>query len=453
MTDAVDLAPISGGTAGAPLRVAYILHRFPYLTETFIAREMYWIQRYNVAVSIFSLMRPKHPPASDEATALADRTRYSRALSWRVLQAQFRFLRRSPVAYLRALAGIVRQTYREPKVMALALALFPKSVLFAAQIEEQQVQHVHAHFVWLEGLTAGVVRELTGVPFTIHPHAFGLFGRNPGNVRREIANANHVVTISDYHRAYITSLCPTVGDSDVSVVRCGVPPALIDQQAPRVPSEPPRILSVGRAVEKKGHEYLVDACALLRDRGLRFECDIVIGGDAGRRALQERIDRHELAALVRLLGAHDQHEVLERYRSSDIFALACVVSADGDRDGIPVVLMEAMASELPVLSTQVSAIPELVEDEVSGLLVRPRDATALAAALERLLTDRELRTRLGRQGREVVRAAFNAEQNAGVLAEVFRRVVSQAASPTRGGTARTYLRSHRVANEKERSSP
>jgi glycosyltransferase involved in cell wall biosynthesis len=434
-----DSAGAAGNRERPPLRVAYILHRFPSLTETFVAREMYWIRRHGVDVTIFSLMRPKHPASSEEARALQDRAHYSPGLSRAVVAAQVRFLRRNPVAYFRALARVIRQTYREPKVMLLALALFPKSVLFAAMMQDLDIQHVHANFVWLEGLAAGVVRDLVGITFTLQPHAFGLFGRNPGNVRNEIANASHVVTISEYHRSYITDLCPTVAKSDVSVVHCGVETNQITPPAERGSARPPRILSVGRAIEKKGHEYLIDACALLRDRGLGFECDIVVGDDDGRRRLQERIDGRQLGARVRLLGAHDQAELLGRYRSSDIFALACTVAADGDRDGIPVVLMEAMACELPVVTTPVAGIPELVRDDESGLLVPVRDAPALADALAQLLTDAEMRARLGKRGRQAVQSGFEAEANAAEMAVIFRRVAS-------GPPARSRLSAQPVFN-------
>ncbi len=428
MSDRSNAAPPDGS-----LGVAYILHRFPYLTETFIAREMFWIQRHGVEVSVFSLMRPRHPAASPEARALAGRAHYSRGLSRRLLQAQARFLRRSPAAYFRALARVVAQTYREPKVLALALALFPKSVLFAAMIEDRGIRHVHANFVWLEALAAGIVRDLIGTTFTINPHAFGLFGRDRVNVRRQLASATHVVTISEFHRSFITDLCPTLSASDVSVVHCGVDTSLMSPRPDRPASAPPRILSVGRWVEKKGHEYLIEACAILRDRGLSFDCQIVLGDDDGCRHVQQLVDRHGLRSHVTLVGALGQDEVLGRYRASEIFALACVVAADGDRDGIPVSLMEAMACELPVVTTGVAGIPELVQDGESGLLIPERDAPALADALECLIRLPELRTRLGRAGRRVVQAGFEAQQTAADMAQVFRRLTDTAEPAGIGG--------------------
>jgi glycosyltransferase involved in cell wall biosynthesis len=317
---------------------------------------------------------------------------------------------------------VVRQTLREPSVLLLMTALFPKAVLFAREIERDAIDHVHAHFAWIEGIAAGVAKDLTGITFTIHPHAFGLFGRNQRDVRRELESASRVVTISEYNRSYIADLSPRIAPDDVEVVRCGIEPDRI--QPPERPAgrSPLRILSVGRAVEKKGHEYLIGACHLMDAAGTDFRCDIIAGDGQERDALQAQIDRLGIGSTVRLLGAHDEDGVLERLQQADIFALACVVAASGDRDGIPVSLMEAMASELPVVSTAVAGIPELVEDGVSGLLVPERDSAALADALERLIADESLRRRLGRRGREKVLADFQVSEGAARMAEIFRSV-------------------------------
>ncbi|MDX1522314.1 MAG: glycosyltransferase, partial [Anaerolineae bacterium] len=359
-------------------KVAYILHRFPYVTETFIMRELYWLREQGLDLTIFSLLPPKHAVVHEQARALLPLTRYSPYLSWQIIDAQRHFLWRSPGRYLRAFLEMVRQTMFEPTVLLRALALFPKSVYFARQIEALEIDHIHAHFVWLEGLAAGIAADLLDVTYTIQPHAFGLFSRNQRDVRRELEKASQVITISTYHRAYIADLCPNLAPEDIEIVYCGLEPERLQRNGspptgPRPDDDTLQILSVGRFVEKKGHEYLIDACALLAERGLNFRCRIAGGEDHERPALQARIERHGLQDYVELLGVLDQEQVLSLYQQSDIFALACVVAADGDRDGIPVVLMEAMACELPVVTTPMTGIPDLVEHGVTGLLVPERD--------------------------------------------------------------------------------
>lgn len=376
------------------LRVAYILHRFPYLTETFIMREMYSVREEGVNITIFSLLAPLHKVVHEQAKELLPNTVYSPFLSWAVMRAQFHFLRRRPGRYLSALVRAIWQVYREPKVLARVLLLFPKSVYIAQQIEARGIDHVHAHFAWLEGITAGIVKDLVGTTFSIHPHAFGLFGRNQRDVRCELENATQVVTVSNFHRRYIADLCPAIRAEDIEVIHYGIDtdyfrPA--DQQTERYPL---RILSVGRLHEKKGHEYLIDACALLTERGIPYQCQIV-GAGTLKDALLARIDRHGIQESVKLLGALEQNQILALYQSSDIFALACVRAQNGDQDGMPNVLIEAMACELPVVTTPVTGIPDLIADGDTGILIPDHDATALADMLETLIADEGLRRRMG----------------------------------------------------------
>jgi colanic acid/amylovoran biosynthesis glycosyltransferase len=403
------------------LKVAYLLHRFPDLTETFIMREMYWIREHDMELYIFSLLRPKREPLHEQTKELLPYTRYCPFLSWAVIKAQMYFLWRSPKRYLRALAKTVWQTYREPGVLLRVLILFPKSVYFAQQIEELGIEHIHAHFVWIEGIAAGIASDLLGITFTLNPHGFDLFERNQRNVRRELENASKIVTVSDYHCTYIAGLCPQIDPSDVEVVHYGLE---IDRfrPSPRLPdSDPICILSVGRLIEKKGFEFLIEACALLVERGLTFQCRIVGAGPL-REALQARIGQHRLRDRVILLGALDQAKILQLYQMNDIFALPCVVARSGDRDGMPVVLIEAMACGLPVVTTAVTGIPELVYHGETGLVVRERDAVSLADALERLITDTLLRKRLGQQARRMIAEGFQSQHNAAKLAAIFQQV-------------------------------
>ena len=403
-----------------PTTVAYFLHRFPYLTETFILREMDWVRRSNIEVHIFSLLKPHATLVHERANDLLPNTHYSSLLGWKVLAAQLYFLRRHPGKYFTALWRLIRQVSREPKVLLGAVALFPKSVFFARRLEELGVDHVHAHFVWLEALAAGVAKDLTGITFTVHPHAFGLFGRNRRDVVRTLENATAVVTVSEFHRTYIADLTTAISEEDIEVVHYGIE---TDHFVP-AEEEPPgtiRILSVGRAVEKKGHEYLIAACGTLADRGHDFVCDIVVGSGGNRAALQEQIEESGLEGRVRLLDSYDEHGIVPIYQQSHIFALPCVVAADGDRDGLPNVLIEAMSCGLPVVTTPVTGIPELVRDGATGLLVAERDAAGLADALERLLLDEGLRRRLGVDARTAVENGFQIQNTASQLAGVFGR--------------------------------
>ncbi len=403
------------------LKVAYIFHRFPKLSEVFMMREMYWIREQGIDLLIFSLLNPKPAPLHNQTKELLPYVRYSPFLSWYVLKAQFYFLFRSPWRYLRALVKSIWQTYREPKLLFGVLALFPKSVYFAREMQKSEIEHIHAHFAWIGGIAAGVANDLLDITFTLHPHAFGLFRRNQRDVRCELENASLVVTISSYHRDYIDKLCPRINRDQIEVVYCGLETDHFSPVAKPQNMDSVRVLSVGNLVEKKGFKYLIDACALLAKRGVDFQCQIV-GNGWLRDELQVRIDQHGLHEKVILLGTLTHEQVLEIYQNSDIFALACVIAQNGDRDGLPGVLIEAMACELAVVSTPVTGTPDLVRNGKNGLLVTERDVSGLADAMEQLITNEVLRKQLGQQGRKTVLENFQIRHNVKKLAAIFRMV-------------------------------
>lgn len=417
------------------LRVAYILQRFPHLRQTYILREMDWMRRFGVDLRIYSLLRPERDPVHEQVAALMPLVRYVPLLSWGILRAQVAALARAPWAYLRALVRVARQTWREPGVLVRALAVFPAAVYLAGEMAAEEVQHVHAHFAWLEAIAAGVVRDLEGIPFTTCPHAFDLYSRDPRDVRVQLEGAPHIVTISRANREYIRGLSPRLRHRRIDIVHCGVDLGMFPFR-PReaAPGEPLRIVSVGALVEKKGYAHLIDACAALVERGTDVVCDIVGSGPL-REELEERVRGRALEGRVRLLGAMSQEDVARLYAAADLFALPCVVARDGDRDGIPVVLMEAMASGVPVVSTDVSGIPELVRSGETGVCVPPGDAVALADALEGLIRSPERRRSMAEAARRTIVEGYQSRENAARLLGIFHEVVDGQGAP---GLAAAY---------------
>lgn len=414
----------------APLRVAYILHRYPCLTETFIMREMSHLRQHGVELQIFSLLPPRRGLQNEQADELLDITHYGRLLSVPVLLAQLQFLVCFPTRYVRSFWRLITQTWREPAVLLRAVALFPRSVAIAAQMQHLRIQHVHAHFIWLEGLAAGVVQDLVGIPFSIHPHGFDLFWRNQNDVRAELCNAKKVITVSRFHQRYIASLCPSIPMDEIEIVYYGLDTDEFQPPESRPVNEIPQIFAVGRLTEKKGFEYLIDACAKLVAAGRKFRCDIV-GDGMLRASLERQIANANLTQHVHLRGAMTQNQIQQLYHRADVFALPCVVSRDGDRDGLPVVLIEAMACGLPVVTTNVTGIPELVHHQKTGLIVEERNADQLAAAIEQLLDDEELRKRLGVSAREIILTRCRSQRNSAKMARIFRELadVPESLSP------------------------
>jgi colanic acid/amylovoran biosynthesis glycosyltransferase len=410
------------------LKVAYYLSRFPRLSETFILREMCLLRQTGVDVQVFSIFPPL--PASrmhQQVRSMLPFTHYSPWLfSARVLLAQVHFLLHDPGRYLQALGRTFWQTSPEPRTCLIALALFPKAVYFARQLQEMGIEHIHAHFVWLNGVAGQVAADLLGIPLTLHAHAWDIFRRKPECVRRQLVLATAVVTVSDYHQRFLVGLARNSHALDIRIVHYGLDPQEFTPSSPGASHHEPRIISVGRLTEKKGFSYLVEACALLVKKGFDIHCTIV--GEGSQNNLQKQIDSLELTDCASLAGAKTISEIQELYRHSDIFALPCIVAQSGDRDGMPNALLEAMAMQLPVITTPLTGNPELVRDGVNGLLVPERDATSLALAIEQLINDPSLRLRLGEQARRTILDGFDIHQTASQMAAIFQEL--HTSSPT-----------------------
>jgi colanic acid/amylovoran biosynthesis glycosyltransferase len=266
-----------------------------------------------------------------------------------------------------------------------------------------------------------IITRLTGIPFSFTGHGSDIHV-DRHMLCRKLHDAAFAVTISEFNRAVIESECgPSI---NLRVLHCGVDTAVFSTGPDRPASNGPlRILCVGTLHEVKGQIHLIEACALLRDRGVDATCRIV-GRGPDEASLRAAIDRLGLADRVVLVGALPREAVLEELHAADVLVAPSVVSARGQREGIPVVLMEAMACGLPVVSSRLSGIPELVTDGVSGLLVTPGSHEELADAVAQLASDPELRRRLGREGRVTVERDFDLDANAATLVEMFREAAA-----------------------------
>ncbi len=279
------------------------------------------------------------------------------------------------------------------------------------------IEHLHAHFANKPTAIARYASVLMGVPFSFTAHAKDLYVSTPDSIAGKALRAEFITTCTGYNAAYLRDILLPADRNKVCTVYHGVDTTRFSPGATRAAHDPPVIVSVGRLVPKKGHTYVVEAAKLLRERGVRFRLDIYGQGDL-RRPLQKQIDEAGLGDAVRLHGARTQDELIEVYRRADAFVLAPFVTANGDRDGIPNVLLEAMGSGLPAVSTAISGIPEVITHGVNGLLVPSGDPARLADALECLIADPMVRQHLGTQASESIRDRFDAEENAEHMASL-----------------------------------
>ncbi|MGP1674870.1 MAG: glycosyltransferase [Candidatus Limnocylindrales bacterium] len=396
------------------LTVAYVMSRFPKLTETFILSELVAMERLGVGVELHPLLRQRGEPLQPAAEAWVERAHFLPFVSLPILRSQWRFLRdpRRRRRYLRAYGDMLRGTWRSPNFLLGGLGIFPKTVHMALDMVDEGVDHVHCHFASHPALAGWLIHRLTGIPYSFTAHGSDLHVDRT-MLATKVSEAAFVVTISRDNRAVIESTSGAASVGKVEIIHCGVDPSAF-RPVERSVDGPLRIVAVGTLHEVKGQAHLIDACRRLRDRGVPFSCRF-IGDGPDRVALAARIDRDGLGDHVTLAGRMTTDAVATELAHADVLVAPSVPTSSGKREGIPVVLMEAMASALPVVASRLSGIPELVTDGVDGLLVPPGDDEALADALERLAREPDLRVRLGGAGRETVLRDFDVDANAALL--------------------------------------
>lgn len=421
--------------------VAYVVKGWPRLSELFIASEIWRLEQLGVRIRLHVLRPPdeeaRHPVVDRVAarpvhlpptTSLSDTALlpWLRANLRPYLPALGRVARRHPARLARAMATAGAQSVRARKGWR-PRKIYVKELLQAVAVADGvaragDVVHLHGHFAHGATTVTWLASMLCGLPFSFTGHAKDLYegSLNPaGLLARKARAAAFVVTCTGANVAHLRAAAP---GATVHLVYHGLN-ADFARLLPTAPAATPparfRVVAVGRMVAKKGFDVLVDAVADLRDRGADVE--LVIAGEPGPESgpVGDRITAARLDGTVEVLGPLGQQELAALYRGASAFALACRVVGDGDRDGIPNVMVEAMAAGLPVVATTVSGIPELVEDGVDGLLVPPDDPAALADALWRVAKDPELAARLGAAGRRTVAERFDGDVMACRLAALF----------------------------------
>lgn len=411
------LGPVDAD-AEPPVRVAYIMSRFPKLTETFILYEMLAVEATGVTVEVFPLLRERQSATHPEAEALVRRAHYHPFISLPILRSHMHFLRRTPRTYLRLWTEVLRKTWGSANFFLGALGIFPKVVHFAHEMQRIGVCHVHAHFATHPALAALIIHRLTGIPYSFTAHGSDLHV-DRRMLDTKIMAAAFAITVSEYNRRIMMEECGGRFGERIEVVHCGIDAELFQPHPAPAEDGPCRIVCVASFEEVKGHRFLIEACRILHERGVAFSCDLVGDGPL-RPTVESQIAAARLSDHVHVLGPRVRPEVQRLLAEADVAVLASCPTREGKREGIPVALMEAMAAGLPVVASALSGIPELVTAGESGLLVPPADPPALANALQRMAESRSLREGMGRAGRETILRDFNLRSCARTLASLFR---------------------------------
>jgi len=414
------------GTRGT---IGYVVSTFPALTETFIAREIEALKCRGFTVVVFAIRRPSlilsgWTPSSEETLRSCVYARPDRLFRHLLLNLWAAFLH--PVRYFSTLRVFARNWAElEPGAFARLLYHFACGVGFSSEMRRLQIEHLHCHFA--SACSVALATHLfSGITFSFTAHASSDLFVKPVLLPVKVRHAVRVVPVCEYSKRYLDSITGFAYSDKLHRIYNGVDLG----EASRLSSTTQdgvvedtrssgllRLLSVGSLVGVKGHITLIEVCQRLRQEGYPVECEIIGGGlDAG--LLTRRIQEAGLTGIVELTGPKPLAEVYAAMRRADAFVLLSEIGVNGYRDGFPTVLLEAMAMGLPIVATWMSGIPEMVEDQVTGILVPERDPFAAHRAIRRLLEDPTLRARMGAAGRERVGRLFTLDQSADELARL-----------------------------------
>ncbi|HEX2103544.1 MAG TPA: glycosyltransferase [Solirubrobacteraceae bacterium] len=431
-----------------PETVAYVLKGWPRISELFIASEIYRLEQAGLNLRLYVIK----PPDESETHTIVDRiaaqpeylppttslssttlVRWLRQNLRPFLPALRRTAGRHPAGLARAAGMALAQSIRARKGF-WPRKLYAKELLQAVALADRlaaapDVRHLHAHFAHGTTTVTWLASAITGLPFSFTGHAKDIYAPslNPaGLLARKLRAARFAVTCTEANVRHLEAIAP---EATVHRVYHGLNAdfsrLMGEEHAPAPgPNGTLRLLGVGRLVAKKGFDTVVDACRLLQERGVPFEAVIVGPDDDAGPALHARIGELGLEGHIRLEGQMSQAELLEEYRRASAFCLPCRVLDNGDRDGIPNVLAEAMACGAPVVTTAISGIPEIVRDGVNGLLVAPDDPAGLADAVLRLRENRALAQRISEEAAATVRRELDGERLAVRLQSLFREAIA-----------------------------
>jgi len=400
--------------------LGYIIRMFPQTSETFIANEILGLERLDMPVRIFSYRKPTDGVRHECVRLIQRPVEYLTDPLWQhpvtLLQASSTVYRLYPERYRRAVAHAFGRCLQERRINYLVRLI--QAAYLARILTTSSVRHIHAHFARGATEVATLVSMLTNIPFSFTAHAGDIYTAEHDDLMEKITAAQFVVTCTRANQEYLQALVNQDQRHKIRLSYHGVNLDKFDSTADVRPAQPPLILSAGRLVEKKGFPYLLEACRMLKEKGYEFRC-LIVGEGPERAKLEHAVAALGLNGVVGLPGSCSQEELLGFYRQSTAFVLSCVVGRNGDRDGIPNVLLEAMAVGLPVISTPISGIPEVIQDGHNGLLAPQRDVQALASAIGAVLEDMALRERLSSNARSTVVERFDSTRNVDVFASLF----------------------------------
>ena len=409
------------------MRVGYVVKRYPRYSETFVVNEILAHEKAGLNIDIFAL----RPPCDTHFQNCISQVRAGVTYIRKPIQGRdsdsLNSLSPTADSYfwaeLQELSKLVPDFWSKLSMaQGEAASTVYQAAWLAREVKLRGITHLHAHFGSVATSVTRLSSHFADVPYTFTTHAKDIFHESVDidDMRQKFRDASTVVTVSNYNQQYLQQTYGKVADK-VQRIYNGLDLSQLHYQSPQ--DRPHKILSVGRLVEKKGTSVLIDACSLLKHWGCDFHCQIVGTGNL-ETELKQQIEILKLHDCVEIIGPRPQNEVFKLIQESAIFAAPYIIGKDGNRDGLPTVLLEAMALGTPCIGTDVTGIPEMIKHEETGLIIPQHDSEALAMALRTLLTSENMRIELAENARKLMETEFNIEQNAATLRKLFESVSS-----------------------------
>lgn len=404
-----------------------ILKGYPRISETFISNEILLLERLGIQVRLFPMRHPRENFCHASVKEIKARVDYLPTYLWSDLHILFyhNFLLalKKPGAYARTLALAAKRFLRKRNIATLKHLLQAGYMVNRFLLNSREIKHLHSHFAHSPTSVTMFAGMLSGLPYSFTAHAKDIYTSDPAQIREKIDMASFVITCTRYNKQYLSRLSRG-STTSVHCVYHGIDVKLFSEtgRKNKTAKEPYLLMTVARMTEKKGLPTVYAALKILQDKGIAFNHTLVGDGDE-RDGILRLIKKLGLQNSCRWAGTQTHHEVLELFRESDLFILGCKIAKNGDRDGIPNVLVESLAMKVPAVATTVSGIPEILENNTTGLTVPPSDPQRMADAILTLLTNESLRGRVKECGRQKVIDEFDNKKHIKVLAELYRKAL------------------------------
>lgn len=407
-----------------PATLGYILKGYPRISETFISNEILLLEKLGFSIHLFPMRKGREDFCHASVKQIRAQVDY---LPTELLPEFYRllvpniFLAFKRPANVKKTLCYARQGLSKGSELATLKHLLQAGYLTNNHLlKNSRISQLHGHFAHSPTSVTLFAALYSDLPFSFTAHAKDIYTSKPDKLRRKIEKARFVVTCTQHNREYLEDIAKS-SDTPIYCVYHGIDTSLFQNSVTdRTPQPPYKILTIARMTEKKGLPTIYRALAMLRDKGFKFQHTLIGDGD-DRSAVVTLIDQLGLGDCCKMLGTQTHEEVRKYFKQNDIFVLGCEIARNGDRDGIPNVLVESLAMGVPALSTRVSAIPEILINEQTGITVEPKDPEALAREIERILTDQKLRSQLIAGGQDFVLQKFDNKKWIVELAAIYRK--------------------------------